>query len=124
MKRLFIDIETCYSCRECTTKCSYPYHHSNILKVPVENSGIEKFLAKAAQYVVCRRCEEPFCINSCPNDALGKDEHGILQRYLMKCTSCKSCSIGCPFGVIYPEILPYKTSQCDYCITRCNGADP
>jgi len=125
MKRLLIDIEICYKClaknKKCSAKCSYFYHNSDILKVPVENNGIEKFLAYAAQYIVCRRCEEKFCVTACPNEALEKNEKGILQRYSMRCTSCKTCSVACPFGTIYPEILPYKTSKCDFCINRSNA---
>jgi len=124
MKRVFLDIEICYKCKKCTAKCSYFYHQCEILKIPTENIGFEKILAKAAQYIICRRCEQPFCIESCPNEALEKNSEGILQRSSMRCTSCKSCSAGCPFGTIYPDILPYKTSQCDFCFDRANGKLP
>ena len=36
----------------------------------------------------------------------------------MRCIGCKSCSLACPFGTIYPELLPYALSRCDYCIER------
>jgi len=36
----------------------------------------------------------------------------------MRCTSCKSCSIACPFGTILPEFIPYISSRCDYCIGK------
>ena len=113
MKRIFIDLEKCYKCSKCTAGCSYFYRTGN--------EGIEKLLAKAAQYLVCRRCEDAFCIASCPREALEKDEKGILQRHLMRCVSCKSCAIACPFGTIYLEILNYKSSMCDYCAGRCDG---
>ncbi|OGS24045.1 MAG: hypothetical protein A2297_07780, partial [Elusimicrobia bacterium RIFOXYB2_FULL_48_7] len=96
----------------------------NVLKEPIVNNGVEKLLAKAIQYVTCRRCEEKFCEKSCPQEALGRDDKGILQRYLMKCTSCKTCSTACPFGTIFPEILLYKSSGCDYCEGRANGNPP
>jgi Fe-S-cluster-containing dehydrogenase component len=124
MKRLLIDLEICYKCKKCEAKCSYFYHQSTVLKEPVENYGVEKLLAKSAQYLVCRRCEDAFCVASCPNQALEKDKNGILQRHLFMCTSCKSCSIACPFGTIYPEILEYKSSNCDLCIGRTDGKVP
>ncbi len=129
MKKLLLDIEICYKClaknKKCLALCSYFYHNSDILKdVKIENNGIEKFLAYAAQYIICRRCEEKFCVSACPNDALEKNEKGILQRYSMRCTSCKTCSVACPFGTIYPEILPYKTSKCDFCIDRRDSKPP
>ncbi|OGS23076.1 MAG: hypothetical protein A2252_08120 [Elusimicrobia bacterium RIFOXYA2_FULL_39_19] len=129
MKRILLDIEICYKCKNqdkcCSAKCSYFYHNTeNLLKTPITNNGPEKMLSKAAQYVVCRRCEEKFCVNACPQEALGKDDAGILQRFMMKCTSCKSCSVACPFGTIYPDILPYKSSGCDYCAGRSDDKDP
>ncbi len=110
--------------QEMTAGCSYFHHHTGPLKEEIVNNGFEKLLAYAAQYIICRRCEEPFCVNSCPNEALEKNEKGILQRYSMRCTSCKSCSVGCPFGTIYPEILPYKTSACDFCLDRSDDEHP
>jgi len=33
----------------------------------------------------------------------------------MRCTSCKSCSLACPFGIIFQDFIPYLDSQCDFC---------
>ncbi len=117
MKKLLVNLEICYSCEKCEAGCSYYYHQP-------ENNGIERSLAKACQYLVCRRCTEPFCVTSCPNKALEKNNSGILERHLMLCTSCKSCAVACPFGVIYGDILPYKSTGCDWCEGRANGEPP
>jgi Fe-S-cluster-containing hydrogenase component 2 len=48
----------------------------------------------------------------------------------MRCTSCKSCSVACPFGVIYQDFIPYLDSRCDFCvgagdrIPACAGSCP
>jgi Fe-S-cluster-containing dehydrogenase component len=34
----------------------------------------------------------------------------------MRCTSCKSCTVACPFGVIFQDFIPYLDSKCDYCV--------
>jgi len=121
MKKLVVDLEKCYSCRleKCEAGCSYFYHTSS-----TGNNGIERSLAKACQYLVCRRCEEAFCIKSCPNKALERNSAGILERHSMLCTSCKSCAMACPFGTIYEEILPFKTSGCDWCEGRTSDDKP
>jgi len=36
----------------------------------------------------------------------------------MRCTSCKSCTVACPFGVIFQDFIPYLDSKCDYCIGK------
>ncbi|MBN1383853.1 MAG: 4Fe-4S binding protein [Elusimicrobia bacterium] len=127
MKKILIDLEKYYKIKSfgggVIAECSYYYHQLTGMDAP-KNNGVEKLLAKAAQYVICRQCKSADCILACPNEALEKNDKGILQRYSMRCTSCKSCSVACPFGTIYTDILSYKTSQCDYCIGRCKDKPP
>ena len=108
MKRLYIDLETCYKCKECKASCSYFYHP--------ENKGIITLLEKATHILVCRKCEEAPCVKACPNEALEKQSDGSLKRYSMRCTGCKTCTLACPFGATYPEVVPYLTSQCEHCL--------
>jgi Fe-S-cluster-containing hydrogenase component 2 len=39
----------------------------------------------------------------------------------MRCTSCKSCTIACPFGIIFQDFIPYLDSKCDYCVGITEG---
>jgi Fe-S-cluster-containing hydrogenase component 2 len=39
----------------------------------------------------------------------------------MRCTSCKTCSIACPFGIIFQDFIPYLDSKCDYCVGITEG---
>ena len=113
--RLFIDLDICNSdqCKECVIECSYFYHHIN--------NGIIPLIELATYSLICRQCEEPHCVNSCPRDALEKLEGGdMLVRHTSLCVNCRSCSHACPYGTIYPEIVPYLTNICDYCEDRGN----
>ena len=112
MKRLFVDLEKCDHCPECVIKCRYFYHP--------QNNGIATLRELATLSLVCRKCEEAPCINSCYKNALKKDENGILRRASFLCTSCKTCSIACPFGTILVDFLTFLGSHCDYCISRKN----
>ncbi|MFC1674930.1 4Fe-4S dicluster domain-containing protein [Candidatus Omnitrophota bacterium] len=107
MKRLFIDLDLCDRCSECKAACDYFYHP--------QNNGITSLREYATFALFCRHCEEAPCVNACYSDALEKQEDGTLKRYKMRCTSCKSCSIACPFGTIFPDFIPYLDSRCDYC---------
>ncbi len=109
MKRLFIDLELCDKCRECKVACAYFYHP--------QNNGIDSLREYATFATICRQCAEAPCVNSCYHNALEKQADGLLKRYSMRCTSCKSCAIACPFGVIFPELIPYINSRCDYCLS-------
>lgn len=110
MKKLFLDLEKCDNCPECVVKCSYIYHP--------QNKGITSLREFATFAVVCHRCEEAPCVNSCYHNALAKDENKIIKRAKFLCTSCKTCMHACPFGVIFNDFLDFLDSKCDFCIGR------
>ena len=116
-KRLFIDLDICTGnkCNGCVTKCSF-YHH----RQEPGNVGIISVSELATYFLVCRRCEEPHCVNACPKDALEqqKDKDRLLIRHNMRCISCKSCAHACPYGTIYPELVPLLIHNCDFCLDR------
>jgi Fe-S-cluster-containing dehydrogenase component len=116
MKRIYIDLEVCLKCKECTSKCSYLYHP--------DNNGMISLMEAAMRLRVCRKCEEASCVKACPKNALEKQQDGSIKRFIMHCTGCKTCTLACPFGIIYPEIIPYLISQCDFCSGRLNEALP
>ena len=112
--RLFIDLDVCATgeCGGCTIQCSYRHHP--------ENNGIYSVAELATYYLVCRRCEEPHCVNACPTQALEQqpDKGNLLVRHTLRCISCKSCSHACPYGTIYPEHVPILAHNCDFCLGR------
>jgi Fe-S-cluster-containing dehydrogenase component len=117
--RLYIDLDVCSQdeCKECVINCSYYYHP--------ENKGIASVVELATYYLVCRKCEEPHCVNSCPQDALEQqeDKDKLLIRHNMRCISCKTCSHACPYGTIYPEHVLYMVHNCDFCLGRRDEKD-
>lgn len=120
-KRLFIDLDVCASgqCKECVIQCSYLYHQGRSGEY-TGNNGIISVAELATYYLVCRRCEEPHCVNACPVEALQQqeDKEKLLIRHNMRCISCKSCAHACPYGAIYPELVPLLIHNCDFCLDR------
>ncbi len=117
MKKLFIDLEKLNNHEgEVRADCSYYYHPGN--------AGIVRLRELGQFLYICRKCEEAPCVNSCPQEALEKQEDGIVKRYTMRCVSCKSCSHACPFGAIAIDTVPYIMSQCDECIGRNLEEEP
>jgi len=113
-KRLFIDLDICATgqCEKCQIQCSYFYH--------TNNNGIISVAELATYALVCRRCESPHCVPSCPVEALEqqKEKNKLLIRHNMRCISCRSCSHACPYGTIYPELVPLLIHNCDFCLDR------
>ncbi|PIP13710.1 MAG: hypothetical protein COX48_03415 [bacterium (Candidatus Stahlbacteria) CG23_combo_of_CG06-09_8_20_14_all_34_7] len=107
--QIFIDLEKCYQCKECTALCNYPLH-------PQKN-GIKILIEEAIRKITCRHCEDAPCLLSCPNEAL-KKEGDDIKRASFLCTSCKTCLLACPFGVNTLETVEFKISFCDLCQER------
>jgi Fe-S-cluster-containing hydrogenase component 2 len=116
-KRLFIDLYKCDECEECTVRCGYMYQPG------LADHGMAALREELAYQVVCRRCEEASCVNACKFKALERQENGVLKRYNMRCVSCKCCSQACPFGTIYPELVPFFAVRCDYCMHKLENGD-
>ncbi|UCD15208.1 MAG: 4Fe-4S binding protein [Candidatus Omnitrophota bacterium] len=118
-KRLFIDLDICAGgqCKRCVIKCSYYYHQ----QAP-QNNGIISVAELATYALICRKCESPHCIASCPVEALEQqeDKENLLVRHNMRCISCKSCSHACPYGVLYAQNVPLLIHNCDFCFDRRN----
>lgn len=114
-KKLIIDLEKCEHCEKCTAQCSYKHHP--------QNDGLSAVLEKVRFALICRKCELAPCIAACPRDALekvptGRGDEQVLKRANMLCTGCQTCTIACPFGTVYPELVVYFTSSCDVCTDR------
>jgi len=98
-------------------KCSYRHHP--------ENRGFAALLERVCFSLICRRCEAAPCVAACPRSALekvpapeGSDGRAVLKRANMLCTGCGTCSLACPFGTVYDDLMPFASSVCDLCRGR------
>ena len=92
-KRLIIDLAACDACAECSA-----------------GDRILILRERATFELVCRRCAHASCILACPFDARERAGDGaVIKRHNLRCVSCKSCALACPFGTIYTELLPFYT---------------
>ncbi len=114
LKRLFIDIPALLEsgAKADQIECEYAFHR--------ENNGAFSLLEVAEFAAYCRQCDDAFCISACPKEALEHMPDGTIKRYNMRCVGCKSCILACPFGTIFPEVLNYVSSKCDYCLNQLN----
>lgn len=114
MKKLFIDIPALLESGVSADniQCEYMFHR--------KNNGHFSLLEVAEFAAYCRQCKEAFCVDACPKEALEHQENGMIKRYNMRCVGCKSCIIACPFGTIFPEVINYVTSKCDFCLNQLN----
>ena len=109
-RRLVIDLDNCDQCDRCGVTCKYFY------RPLAEDNGIIGLRERATFEVICRRCEEPSCVQACVFNALERQADGVLKRHNLRCVSCKLCAHACPFGTIYPDMLPFYVTPCDGCL--------
>ena len=103
-ERLIIDLAACDRCESCAVECG----------------GLLSLREKATFELVCRRCAQASCILACPFDALERlDDGGVIRRHNLRCVSCKLCAQACPFGTIYPELLPFYSLSYESCCGAC-----
>ena len=117
-KRLIIDLAKCDQCESCGVSCGF--HDCRPDNAEGQVGPMLSLREKVTFELVCRRCQSASCILACPFDALEKTDDGVIKRHNLRCVSCKSCAIACPFGTIYPELLPFYSmsyeSSCMHCL--------
>ncbi len=110
-KRVYLNLDLCCGCRSCAAACAYGHHVQSLL-------GHSKIESAAELPLHCLHCDQPACAAACPNEAMKKQEDGLVQRSHFKCVGCSSCAIACPFGVIQPDLSKQIVPKCDLCIDR------
>jgi len=100
--------------RECLTgSCDSPLPEGTYSKKP--DTGGQKTIRELAVFAFsCRRCKDAPCIEVCPEEALKKNEEGMIIRSTNLCVACKSCVSICPFGTMMTDFYAYKRDPALY----------
>lgn len=114
-KILVADPEKCTGCGICTLVCSFRHYTEfnparallTILRDQKEGVNIP---------VICQHCDTPLCMESCPSEAINRDEEtNAVYINQENCIGCHQCLIACPFGGIHIDPTDGKTTKCDLC---------
>ena len=124
MKVIAVHLDRCTGCKTCELYCA------------TERGSNAKTLLQAAQEsplplarvrvegsnevpvaLQCRQCSKAPCLDSCLTGALQRDtETGLVVIQENSCIGCWTCTLFCPYGVIYPWPERKIALKCDRCL--------
>lgn len=135
-KVVLVDVSKCIACRACQVACKrwnelpaeqtrntgtfqnppdlspITYTYMNF-KEP-ENGRPEWYFRK----VQCVHCNEPGCMDACPEGAIYKTSLGAVVVDLNKCKGRGDCKQGCPYDVPRIDKEAKKMYKCTFCLDR------
>ena len=102
---IVIDMNRCTGCMTCVLACKEENRTgpgiwwNRVLEI--ENRALDHII-----YVryACMHCDQPPCVDACPEGAISKRPDGIVLIDQNKCRGHGECAKSCPYGVI--EINP------------------
>lgn len=140
------DVARCSACRACMVACKQWHDLPADFSTPFEGqyqsnkdlTSITYNLIKMNERVdkdgkfhwdfikfQCMHCQNPACLNGCPEEAIERKTSGAVVINEDKCVGCGYCTTNCPFNV--PRVDPdrHKSTKCDLCFDRIeNGMTP
>ncbi len=108
------EFDLCTGCGACLLACSNRAaggYSPRLARLKVISAG-ENLVSRP---LVCTQCENPFCLRTCPVQAISKSEQtGVVEIDKEKCTGCGNCVKACPDNMIRLD-LSGKADKCDLC---------
>jgi anaerobic dimethyl sulfoxide reductase subunit B (iron-sulfur subunit) len=128
----FIDQSRCIGCNTCTVACMQ-WHDIQPglvrwMRVYQWEQGVFPNTRLHIMPVPCYHCENPLCVEACPNGAIYKEaQYGAVLVDAEKCTGTRKCWKACPYGApqFDSDEPGSKMSKCTMCIDRLEqGSKP
>ncbi|MCF8093672.1 MAG: 4Fe-4S dicluster domain-containing protein [Desulfotignum sp.] len=123
---LVVDVEKCQGCISCMLACALVHEGVQSLslsRIQILQNSFGKF-PDDLTIEQCRQCEEPACVEACPENALTANAQFGHVRMVdkEKCTGCGSCFTACPHTPARVTVMEdetfnreLKSLKCDLC---------
>ena len=117
-----IDERLCWGCRTCEVACKQENRAADGVRLievheegPKLSDGRPEFFFRVH---LCRHCDDPPCVDACPEAAIVKREDGIVVMIYDLCTGCQACIPECPYDVIAFDDDRTIAQKCNLCHHR------
>ncbi len=123
MKVIGVHLDRCTGCKTCELYCATERgsNGKTLLKAvqeePVPRPRVRVEGADRASFPLqCRQCLNAPCLDACLSGALTRDpETNMVIIREDRCIACWTCTLFCPYGVIYPWPERKMAVKCDRC---------
>ena len=130
MAKVFVfDTAECAGCYNCQVACKDEHCGNDWMPYARPQPLWGQFWCKLDEHVrgsvpkvktayvlnMCMHCDDAPCIEICPDEAIYKRDDGLVIIDPVKCTGCKLCIDGCPYGVIYFNDDISQAQKCTGC---------
>ena len=119
---LIIDHDLCWGCMTCEVACKQECRIPDGVKlISVEEVGPTSVKGKldfSYHVNVCRHCDEPACVDACPDDAIEKRGDGIVVLDQSICSGCQLCIDACPYDAVAFDAAEGIAKKCNLCHHR------
>lgn len=123
MKVIGVHLDRCTGCKTCELYCAAERgsNAKTLLKAvresPLPRPRVRVEGSSEAPFALqCRQCLQAPCLDACLAGALVRDpQTNMVVIREDRCIACWTCTIYCPYGVIYPWPERKVALKCDRC---------
>jgi Fe-S-cluster-containing dehydrogenase component len=119
---LSIEDRLCWGCKTCEAACKEENLTAYGIKLISVREKCSDIIDQQQDFIfqvnLCRHCDEPPCVQACPEEAISKREDGIVIMDYDLCTGCQACIDVCPYDAIAFDDDKGITQKCNLCYHR------
>ena len=124
-----IDQHLCWGCRTCEVACKQENRAADgvkLISVQEPGAGLNDGRPDSVFHVnLCRHCDDPPCVQACPEEAIRKRDDGLVIMDYDLCSGCRACIDECPYEAIAFDKEKSIAQKCNLCHHRVdNGLIP
>ncbi len=122
----YFDSSSCSGCKTCQVACKDKHDSGEgiLWRRVYEAAGGDwvkdgnAWVPNVYSYYIsmaCNHCVEPLCLYSCPNNAIVKNDDGIVLIEKDRCMGCRYCEWNCPYGALQFDKSQGVMTKCTFC---------